>query len=320
MVHEAMPSVTSTAAIQRRASSTIRREERHGQFVYVKRYVEGDQLRPWDVVQARTAREAELVTRAAALHAMRRRLGVPRIVYCDPAAAELVTAEIAGRPLDELLRGSMRGMRSGECRRALFLAGRWLRAFQMLAVRDGDRRRITRGDDDLVEYCAARIEAVARHGYPWPGRGRATQILNPLRHLRRQADGADRRLVWAHHDYGPFNVMWDGRRLTAIDFAMCELDYPLADVTNFVHRLEMLGLQSPWRCCPIAAWRRAFLRGYGRAGAAASPMYRALMIRHLLCRLQSLVRRPATSWRATCHNAWLRAAVRRKLTAIAELD
>ena len=83
----------------------------------------------------------------------------------------------------------------------------------------------------------------------------------------------------------------------------------------FDHRLEMLRVYRPWIRSPIALWKRAFLHGYGRADAESSPMYRALMIRHLLCRLLTYVRRPPANLKQWLHYKWVRWRVRERLVA-----
>ena len=118
-----------------------------------------------------------------------------------------------------------------------------------------------------------------------------------------------RRRVWCHSDYGPYNIIWDHRTLTPIDFAGAGLDVPLADVTYLIHRLEMLPLRYPWRRWPLVRWRRACLRGYGMPKAESSPVYRALMARFLLSRLKKIAQQGgsrAASWYAAWCYRWTR--------------
>jgi hypothetical protein len=106
--------------------------------------------------------------------------------------------------------------------------------------------------------------------------------------------------------------------LTAIDFATAHSMFPLLDVTYFVHRLEMQRVYRPWKAWPIAAWRRAFLRGYGRPDADRSPMWQALMIRHLLCRLTTYVLRPPRNAKQAMHDRYVRWWLRRRLSRAAQ--
>jgi hypothetical protein len=123
----------------------------------------------------------------------------------------------------------------------------------------------------------------------------------------------DQEPVWCHHDYCAGNMIWNGRTLTVIDFGMAGPGVPLLDVTYFIHRIAMLRIYVPWKRWPVGAWTRAFLRGYGRPEAAASPMYQALMIRHLLCRLLTYVHKPPHGLKQRLHNPWVRRCVRTTL-------
>lgn len=297
-------------AAEIRPSSVISRQVRDGRRVYVKRYVPGDRFRTDEVIRTRLAREVDVVARLAALPEMRGRLGILNVVEADPQQAELVSEEAPGRPLQHFLLGEYRRSVGRDGLSALYSAGKWLRVFQTLAVRTGEDARLTGEPVDLVEYCDVRLGTIRKLGYDWPSAKARVDFLNQLDALVKQAPEQDRQRVWCHCDYGPFNVLWDGRVLTAIDFAMCKPGYSLLDVTHFVHHLEMLPLQFPWRTWPVRTWKRAFLRGYGRSGVEAAPMYRALMLRHTLCRLQSLLRRPGDGRLQRLHSAWLRRRLR----------
>ena len=309
----------SSSAASDRFSSRVVREMRAGGAVYVKQYTEGPWGRTAKVVQERAARELDLINRLSASGALGGRLGLPLIVECDVEAARLVTAEISGRPLEECLRpkGSSQ-VRKGNVR-AMFLAGRWLQRFQQLQVRAGDEVQISDRDPiDLTEYCDFRIEAI-REARGWPDARIRDGLLAGIRKLVSAASEEDRRLVWSHGDYAPGNLIWDGRMLTVIDFATARSMFPLLDVTHFVHRLEMLRVYRPWEAWPpLAVWRRAFLRGYGRPDAEASPMWQALMIRHLLCRLTTYALRPPRDAKQALHDRYVRWWLRRRLCRAAQ--
>ena len=139
------------------------------------------------------------------------------------------------------------------------------------------------------------------------------RLFDHLKHLSAAAPADEEARVWCHADYAPNNMLWDGTVFTPIDFGMACIERPLLDVTYFIHRLEMQRVYRPWKRWPISSWKRAFLRGYGRPDAEQSPMYRALMIRHWVCRLLTYVRRPPRNLKQRLHNAYVRACVRRRL-------
>jgi Phosphotransferase enzyme family len=295
---------------ERRISSVVTRERRPAGNVFVKQYLPGDAQRTDEIVRLRTEREAGLLERLAGLPEMTGRLSAVRIVEFNAPQALLVTAESPGRPLQDLLLERYSVRSSHQALRAVYLAGKWLRVFQDLPIIAGDERSLSNEPQELLAYCHERFDDLEKAAFKRP-------VLNALRHqvigrierLMDKSSITDRERTWCHGDYAAFNVLWDGKTLTGIDFAMSRLDYAFSDATYFIHRLEMLPVQFSWRRWPVAAWSNAFLRGYGRPAAAAEPMYRAQMLKHLLNRLTSLVKRPGNTWKARLHSAWLRRSV-----------
>ncbi|NQU20252.1 MAG: aminoglycoside phosphotransferase family protein [Candidatus Nealsonbacteria bacterium] len=307
---------------RRWATSDVRRTEQDGQIVYVKEYHQlEDRGVTAEVIRRRTGREIDLFRRLASHFASERRLGSLNLVCGEAESGTLVTVEAPGRPLAEAILGKFRTSVDAQCLRALYLVGKWLRRFQSLPVNPGDEAHLTEDDPaDLVEYCDIRMRRVLELGYGWPPDAIRREIGQCLAVLVKRSPEQDRRFVWSHGDYGAQNILWDGNVLTPIDFNTAKLSYPLHDVTYFIHRLEMFRVYFPWRRWPLAAWRRAVLRGYGRPDAEQSPMYRAMMIRHLHCRLNTYVRRPTLNLKQRVHNAWTRQRVRAKLLRLAAKD
>ncbi|HEX6983887.1 MAG TPA: aminoglycoside phosphotransferase family protein [Planctomycetaceae bacterium] len=293
--------------------SVVAREKRAQGTVYVKHYLPGPFRAEDSVLEKRCAREADVIRRLPDVPHLRGRLGRLELVEHEPARLRLVTKEAAGVALQQALVGSRPDRRPGIAK-ALILAGRWIRAFQELPVARGDDSPIGDIDPpDLLDYCDIRLRNLRERGYRWLNEARRSEILAAVARLRGEADEDDRRRVWSHRDYHPGNVLWDGKAVTAIDFAMAGLDVPLADVTYFIHRLEMQRVYRPWRRRPTRRWKRAFLRGYGRPDAESAAMYRLLMIRHLICRLLTYATRPPRDSVQHAHNIYVRAVVRSKL-------
>lgn len=296
-----------------RSSSVIKRVVLDDRPVFVKQYMLGDWGRNEKVVCRRAKREFELISNLRASALFEGRLGLVRVFSAEPQKASLVTEEVPGQPLEQTIIGHDWRVRRRTLG-AILLAGRWLRRFQQLDLSDADQESISELDPHgLVDYCRVRLTNLAKLGYRWPGRTLCERILETVRRLDEQVDAADRRCVWVHGDFAPGNIIWDGRVLTPIDFAMACAERPLLDVTYFIHRLEMQRVYRPWKRWPIGAWKRAFLRGYGRPDAEASPMYQALMIRHLICRLLTYVRRPPRNWQQRLHDKYVRSVIRRRL-------
>ena len=301
-------------------NSRIQRKTVNGCTVFVKEYVPGGWRQTPETARRQAAREIEIAGRLPTLPDLHGRLGVMTIVESDSGSdaypARVVTREVPGTSLMDVLRRAGRKTLRHSCVRAIYLAGKWLRIFQTLSTHDPETAAPPERPRNMVEYCDLRLDGLREYGYCWPSHSGRRRLLDWLqRRVERTAD-EQLRTVWSHGDYGPANLIWDGRVLTPIDFAACKPGFPLVDVTYLVHRLEMLPVQFPWRQWPLAAWRKACLRGYDCPDAESLPVYEALMARHLLCRLLTLVRRRPETGRERVHNAWVRNRVRAKLTRL----
>ncbi|MBN2474406.1 MAG: phosphotransferase [Pirellulales bacterium] len=285
-----------------------------GRPVYVKQHLLAAEDGPHEFIRTQVEREIEVLAAIASLPGITRHLGAMKVVESDPAKAEIVTEEVPGEPLQSVLCSRRTVTFHGTCIRALYLAGKWLRVFQTLPVSPQIRVSRPGNPGDLVAHCDLRLRKLTEVGYHWPSSTSRPMIL---RWLREQIESTPREQldeVCCHGDYGPYNMLWDGTTLTPIDFATCSTDLPLADVTYLIHRIEMLPIQFPWRCWPVALWRRACLRGYGMPSAMDLPIYHVFMVRHLLSRLKKLVESTPNGRLQRWHNAWLRGRVRSRLS------
>jgi len=295
-----------SAKVQFRPSSILRREVRAQGTVYVKQYLHGGYDCTEELAQARTAREVSLLNRLATTNGFGGSLGVVRIVDSQPQRSTLVMAEVVGHCLSDIFGRSCRNHSDRECLTAVYLAGKWLREFQMVPADDQAKPISTRDSDDIIEYCAYRIRRLRAFCCEWPSDKQSAQAMNTLRRLVSESSNIDLALVWTHGDYGLGNLIWDGHSLTPIDFSMAHADHPLVDVTYFIHRMEMQRIYRPWRTWPVDRWKHAFLRGYGRSCAEDSPMYRVCMVRHLLCRLLKFIDQQPRHQIKALHNRWIR--------------
>jgi hypothetical protein len=288
----------SPEATQRRDYSSIERSVVGGQPVYVKHCLPGCRYQSDEAARDQVAREVRLLNMLAESpeFAARRRLGVVQVVEHNIQSSRITTAVVPGKLLSEVLSRGRSRTRLRSSLSALYLAGQWLRVFQSFPV-DSDVPHATESNpEDLVEHCRLRLQRLRELGQTWPTAAAGEQLLHGVDSWLKSTPAEQRTKVWTHGDYGPYNLIWDNRTLTPIDFAAATSDVPLADVVYLVHRLEMLPVWSPWQWWPVAAWRRACLRGYGMPQAPALPLYRALMVRFLLSRLKKLAENEAGSW------------------------
>jgi len=293
-----------------RVSSLVQQKEVDGRDVFVKSYFDAESKTISALARARAAREIEVLEHLAQHLDNTSRLRSVQLVSAEPEQATLTTQKTTGETLQECLNGPFYSGRRPEGLRALWLAGRWLQSFQAMPTAEGHGTVLGRfNPPGLIEYCVLRLDTIRESDRTLVSPLLRDRLLDTLEHLLHEAPTNEKQPVWCHRDFAPVNILWDGRAIIGLDFAMSALDVPLLDASYFIHRLEMTKLYSPWKRWPVDRWKRAFLRGYGRAEADRSPMYRALEIRHLLCRLQTYVRRDSTGWKQRLHNTWVRKRV-----------
>lgn len=297
----------------RRLTSQVVRETRAGETVYVKTLVSTEWEGSNAALRARIEREARLLERLRNVSKCHPRLGSQQVASWDADRFTIVTRQVSGAPLDSFLSAGGSSVSQRNLQKAMWLAGRWLAAFQALAYEPEDTTPIgNRTPVDLIEYSRIRLEILAAN-YRWMTPDVSQAVLKRIAAHLDHASDDDHGLVWCHGDYSPGNIMWDGLTLTPIDFTMARVAQPLLDVTYFIHRLQMLSIYRPWERRPVSRWTAAFLRGYGRPDAASSPMYQALMIRHLICRLLTYVLRKPVNAKQRLHAKWVRACVRNRI-------
>lgn len=309
------PGIESIAS--KRPSSQIRRTWKQGRYVYEKQYVPDDWGGTSDVVKSRARQEVRLIELMQRSGVFQGDLGTVQIESSDPDQASISTFEIPGKSLDECLHD--RTLRSsGKLIRAFTLAGEWIRRFQTLPLFEGCAERQSALDPtDLRAYCQLRLDSLSDYGYSWPSAELSDQLLKRITESIEASSADDLEEVWVHADFAPGNLLWDGEKLTPIDFAMAHGGRRLEDVVYLIHRLEMQAIYRPWIRWPVQNWRRAILGGYGHSDAHRSPMYQALMIKNLICRIHTYVRRPARSQKQAVHDRWVRYVLRRRLKQFA---
>lgn len=301
---------------EKRISSEICRTIRDGNVVYEKRYVTNDWDDDVDLILCRAKREVSLLAQMAESRGFTSRLGVVRVAAVNADEAMIATHEIKGVTLGDFIR---MGTDRTTNLTPWFLAGRWLRKFQSMSLSVQKRLPTSKNDPaDIVEYCDLRLRSLSDYGYRWPKPSIRNTLLRKIANLKDRSHKTDS--VWVHADYSPGNLMWDGHALTPIDFAMARAGLPLDDATYLIHRIEMQRVYRPWLKLPVAAIRRAILRGLGVPKADQSADYQMLMIKHQICRLHTYVRRPASTFKQSIHDRWVRMVLKQRLQRATKPD
>lgn len=302
--------------------SRVTRLTREGMIFYHKQYQERpEEGLTRNVIQRRVSRELNLLDLLNKT-CFPPSLGVLKLIEGNAEKGIIITQGVQGTMLDKYLVDHRSRKVDYACLKAVMLAGRWLREFQKLPLEVQDSVHLNDyGTLDLMSYCELRIRKIRQSAPYWMSKQLAQQIISILSSSKAQSL-KEHKLVLSHGDYAAHNIIWDGMKLTPIDFGMTSVDHPLSDVTYFIHRLEMLPIYFPWRRWPVAVWRQAFLRGYGAPEVDKTSSYQLLMIRHLLCRLRTYTGRQASNWFSNIHTAWvchkLTAVIQKRLSALQE--
>ena len=302
--------------VDQRLSSQLRRVVVDGQAIFEKQYVTNDWDTDLEVIRRRAYDEASLLRQIESSKLFGGRLGVVQVVNADPASGTIATHEVPGKTVGELI------IRGGAERNKLqpwFLAGRWLRRFQLLPMSlDPARFETIRDPIQMRDYCELRLKSLHDYGYGWPNDFGRDAMLEKIEDLENEIPRGELFSVWSHSDFSPGNLLWDGYKLTPIDFAMVSAGHPLADATYLIHRVELQRIYRPWLNLPVPSIRDAVLRGIGMPNAVTSAAYRLLMIKHHICRLHTYVRRPAKTVKQSWHDRWVRCMLRVKLRRLCE--
>jgi len=283
-------------------NSNIQNKIINGKPCFVKNYIPGGWLQNIDSVKYQAGMEVEMIERLEPLFQKFPEFGRLKIVEKDFNIPRIVTETIPGDQLQNYLFNSKEESAAQECENALFLAGKWLKIFQTMSMVGAVVEKSPTNPDNLIDYCDLRLNTLMQLKYKWPDTLSRNKVLKWLEHKLDNTPDFFLKKVWCHGDFGAVNMIWDGHVLTPIDFATVHFDLPMVDLTYLIHRIEMLRYQFPWRKWPVQKWTKAILSGYALPNAQQMPIYQALMMKHLLCRLQSLVRRKGVNLQIIVRN------------------
>ena len=259
---------------------------RDGRRVMAKRYLRSHQRENDSLARDIATREVRLLQLIEQSQAYGGEIAAMRLVEHDCERGWLSFEESAGQPLLKSL-ASFRRVPPEVIAGGLKASGRWLRAMQTVPFDQCDLTPLDPDYDppDLQKYCEIRWKRITS----WTSRFRNSDL--PRRFLDRMTElyGIWRPLpvVWAHGDYCPANVLWDGSTLTAIDYENARPRSPWIDATYFLMMMQSLVINSPWKRFPVDDWRRHFLTGLGVSELPNTPEIRLCMLKHLLCKLGS---------------------------------
>jgi hypothetical protein len=260
-----------------------------------------------DAMRKRVEKDFAVTERVFARMSEGHGFGAVRPFACYPGHLAIVTEEVAGETLLELLQREARwSFSASRADRAIGLmteAGRWIRHFQ-------EPSSETISDTWAETYIDHRLRQIASTG-PRGERLRSL-VLRHIRHLASRLPAGPVGKVTVHADLSPSNVMVSAGRVVVLDFAMCRLGHPLQDVSRLYTQLDLLAMKPQFRRPVIDALQQALLRGFDPSFDARDPAFRLQLLAQRVNHLASLSSRrysglEAIYNRVLCwrHSKWL---------------
>jgi len=209
-------------------------------------------------------------------------IGAVRPIACLPQHRALVTEEVPGRPLGELLEEA-----SGSTDQLCLIAsrvGKWVHAYQQIgavpgAVEIAERRQYL---DDRLALLEGRVLSASDR--------RAT--LARFDSMARDLGMASVPAVPIHADLGPMNLMvGDDGRVTALDFTMAKTGTIHHDLSHVYFHLELMAARHRHKDALVRALQSAMLRGYSPSLSARDPLFRMMLQQHAVCHVALLAER-----------------------------
>lgn len=258
----------------------------------------------------RDARDAELFHAALAGH---ERFRVLRPLRIYPQLGVSITPAVEAPSLGEIVERQSRWWHIGRrdqpvAETGCFLAGQWLREAQA-GLSQGDAVRTA---DQLEQAFTVRLERLAGERSIISSHD-AAAILTWVRATIREMSRDEALTTFAHGDYAPGNLLFDGQALWVLDFSVVHANTRLHDVTRFYHQLWLLTFKPGVSRATVRAWQTAFLEGYGARGLPGTPGFRLFLARHALAHLTGRAKRPSSRWWVRRYDRLISGANRRLL-------
>ena len=217
---------------------------------------------------------------------------VARPLVCYPEQLAIVTAEVRGTPLSDLLERRATWWPSldeqRELDRALFAVGGWLSVVGTVEAREGC---LSLGD--MRAYIDVRLRRLLEAHPPALDEARRTTVLRYFDRTAMEVDPADLRQVLTHADLAPSNVIVSGQEVSVIDFARAAPGGLFMDVTRLYTQLEFLTAKPKFRPAVVRSLQAALLRGFDESLDPQRPLFRLFVLQHLLCHMSNIARNPA---------------------------
>ena len=235
-------------------------------------------------MRARVEKDFAVTQRVFARMAVGAAYGAVRPVACYPAHLAIVTEEIPGETLLDLVQREIRWAvtpsRAAALSGVLAAAGLWIRDFQEPSTE-------TTTVAWMRDYIDSRLRRIA-DATGRPGEQLRGRVLDHIDSVARRLESAPVPSVTVHADLSPSNIMVSGSRVVVLDFAMARAGHPLQDVARLFTQLDLLAMKPQFRRSVIEPLQQALLRGFDPGLRVTDPAFRLQVLAQRINHLGSL--------------------------------
>ena len=224
----------------------------------------------------------------------------PRPIASFPEHGAIVTGELEGTPLDRALRRPRRGSTPLLQSIATRIAA-WLRAYQSS---QGDEARGCWNAAENRAYLDDRLRHITPGFLPDASRREALALFD---RLAADVTGSEP-LVAIHADLCPGNILvMPGGGVAVLDFATAQQGTRFHDIAHLYLHLE-LARRRVRRRVDLGAMQDALIAGFDRASSVSHPLFRLMLLQHIVCHVTQLADsagwRPRAAVRALARWRW----------------
>lgn len=236
-----------------------------------------------------------------------RQHGVAQPLFCLPERFLLVTAEVRGRNLyqvvtrDSILFPSETKIESLETH--LRQVGGWIQDFQSRA--DSNASDSLLDLSEFREYVDLRLRALTSEKARRFPREYRDRILAFLDQRGLDIEDNERRVTPCHGDMNLGNIIVEDDNVTVLDLGTLSLDSFLADLAGVYHQLMIMSFKGIYRPKLMRRFQRALLGGYGAPECERLLMFRFMLVRHIVTHLASITRFWQQPMKERFYNRWV---------------
>ncbi len=262
-------------------------EQSHHAFVKIFKLQEhGD--KHLAIMQRRVARDFATTTRIYQSLKSYPGLAAVKPIACFPEDLALVTEQVVGKTLQQLIerRAILRpSEKSIEELSGIFASvGTWLRAFQ--EVEPTGRKFSLDRLRNYVDERLVKLVGGERTGFCEEDRA---GVLRYLDARCAEVPEQDLKEVSIHADFCPENVMVDGSRVILLDFTMAKAGAIYHDVTHMFMHIELLKRKLHYQNRVVNRLQESLLSGYEPGLNPNRPLFEILLLQHIIVRHTSRV-------------------------------